>query len=159
MRRLASFVRPKCVNTRNFSRTLFRFDDKKENVMEIIEIDTFAKVNLVVGTIKKVDFVEKSNKLLRIEVDLGQFNNTDGSMRVILSGVRKSYATREDADRFLLEKQCMVVENLAPRKMMGQQSQGMILFAASGQQEEQQLVLVNPDSDKGHAIPNGTRVT
>lgn len=135
-----------------------RLPFQEENKLETIEIDTFAKINLVVGTIKKVDFVEKSNKLLRIEVDLGKHNG-DQSQRVILSGVRKSYPNKEDTDK-LIGKQCMVVENLAPRKMMGQISHGMMLFAAGASQNgEEQLVLVNPDSDFANTIANGTRVT
>jgi methionyl-tRNA synthetase len=146
MQRTARLFTARAIQRSFFTHTIRR----NESVPETIDIETFAKINLCVGTIKKVDTVPKSEKLLRIEVDLGQFNNEDGSHRVILSGVRKSYPTEQDIQQNLLEKQCMVVENLAPRKMMGQLSHGMICFAA----QEDKVVLVNPVEN----VANGTQV-
>ncbi len=88
-----------------------------------IVFDDFAKIDLRVGTIVSAEKVEKADKLLKLEVDLGF------ETRTIVSGIAMHF---NPAD--IVGKQVSVVVNLAPRKMRGIESNGMILMAedASG---------------------------
>ena len=106
-----------------------------------ITIDEFVKVNLSVGTIISCEPLEKSDKLYKLEVDFGQFGK-----RQILSGVRKYFAPDD-----LIGKQALFVVNLAPRKMMGLESHGMLLTA---QDEQGNLQLMTPFNPVG----NGTKL-
>lgn len=83
-----------------------------------IQYDEFAKLDLRVGTIITASKVEKADKLLRLEIDLG-FEE-----RTIVSGIAQHFKPEE-----LTGKQVVVVANLAPRKMRGIESNGMILMA------------------------------
>ena len=87
----------------------------------IITIDDFAKLELRVGTVKNCVKKEGSEKLLRLTVDFGQ----EGE-RNILSGVAPWYQPEE-----LVGKQFVFIINLAPRSLMGEESQGMILATDS----------------------------
>ena len=84
-----------------------------------IAIDEFQKMELKVGRIKSCSKVEKSNKLLCSEVDLGETR-----LRSIVSGVAEFYNPEEMTGR-----QVLVVTNLKPVKLMGYKSEGMILFS------------------------------
>ncbi|HVK97102.1 MAG TPA: methionine--tRNA ligase [Flavisolibacter sp.] len=105
-----------------------------------IEYDDFAKLDLRIGTITAAEKVEKADKLLKLEVDLAF------EKRTIVSGIAQHFTPES-----LLNKQVIVVVNLAPRKMRGIESQGMILTA---EQPDGKLVLVNPDS----VATNGSEV-
>ncbi|MCU0395636.1 MAG: methionine--tRNA ligase [Chitinophagaceae bacterium] len=96
-----------------------------------IVYDDFAKLDLRVGTIVAAEKVEKADKLLKLSVDLGF------ETRTIVSGIALHFKPEE-----IVGKQVTVVVNLAPRKMRGIESQGMILMAedASGK-----LHFVNPE--------------
>ena len=83
-----------------------------------IEFDDFAKIDLKVGTILTAEKVEKADKLLKLQVDLGS------EQRTIVSGIALHFKPEE-----IVGKQVVVVANLAPRKMRGIESQGMILMA------------------------------
>lgn len=83
----------------------------------VIGIDDFAKVELKVGRVLTAERVARSDKLIRLVVDTGE-------ERQIVAGIGKSY-TPED----LLGKEIVVVTNLAPTKLMGVESQGMLLAA------------------------------
>lgn len=89
----------------------------KADQKEYISIEDLAKVELLVGTVIACEIVEKSNKLLRLQVDLGK----KGS-RTIFSGIR-NYFTPSD----LIGNQYVFVTNLKPRKMMDMISEGMML--------------------------------
>lgn len=89
----------------------------------MINIDEFFKVEIKIGKILSCENVEGSEKLLRLMVDLGEENP-----RQILSGVAK--AVGEPAE--LVGKLVPIVANLEPRKMMGTESQGMMLCADDG---------------------------
>jgi len=82
-----------------------------------IAIDDFAKVDLRLGLVKSAERVPKSDKLLRLMVDLDE-----SEPRQILAGIGKTY-TPED----IIGKRLVVIANLAPRKMMGFESHGMVL--------------------------------
>ncbi|MEO9869500.1 methionine--tRNA ligase [Ekhidna sp.] len=98
-----------------------------------IVFDDFMKMDLRVGEIKTAEKVEKSNKLLQFTVDMGL------ETRTILSGVAKHFTPEE-----MIGKKVTVMANLAPRKIMGVESQGMLLFAENS---DGKLVAVNPGSD------------
>ena len=83
-----------------------------------IVFDDFAKVDLKAGTILSAEKVEKADKLLKLEIDLGF------EKRTIVSGIAMHYKPEE-----IIGKQVVVVANLAPRKMRGIESNGMILMA------------------------------
>ncbi len=89
-----------------------------EPLKETITYDDFARLDLRMGTVTAAERLPKSKKLLRLEVDLGF------ETRQILAGVAQQM-TPED----LLGRRVVVVANLAPRKMMGLESQGMLLMA------------------------------
>jgi methionyl-tRNA synthetase len=97
----------------------------------VIQYDDFAKLELKVGTIINAEKVEKADKLLKLEVDLGT------EKRTIVSGIALHF--QPDAIR---GKQVVVVTNLAPRKMRGIESNGMILMAEDG---EGKLHFINPE--------------
>jgi methionyl-tRNA synthetase len=100
-----------------------------ESKPEIV-YDDFAKLDLRIGTILSAVKVEKADKLLKLEVDLGS------EKRTIVSGIAQHFSPDE-----LLNKQVIVVVNLAPRNMKGIESQGMILTA---EQWDGKLILVGP---------------
>ncbi len=116
-------------------------EQKEAKKEDYITIDDVIKVHLVVGTIEQCEIVEKSDKLLKMQVNLGDYG-----MRQILAGVRKYY-TPED----LMGKQAVFIANLKPRKMMGMESQGMMLVSKAGDT----LEITTPAGP----VPNGTRLS
>lgn len=89
-----------------------------QNLKSTIQFDDFAKIDLKIGTIKAAEKVEKADKLLKLTIDLG-FEE-----RTIVSGIALHFKPEE-----IIGKQVTVVANLAPRKMRGIESNGMILMA------------------------------
>jgi methionyl-tRNA synthetase len=90
-----------------------------------ISIDDFAKVDLRVAQIVVAERVPKTDKLLRLEVDLGPSFNP--SRRQILAGIAEHYAPEA-----LIGRKVVIVANLAPRMMRGLESQGMVVAASVG---------------------------
>ncbi len=84
-----------------------------------ISIDDFAKVELRVGLVKVAERVPKSDKLLRLEVDIGS------EVRQVLAGIAEAYAPET-----LVGRKVVIVANLAPRKLRGMESNGMIVAAS-----------------------------
>ncbi len=111
------------------------------NLKPEIVYDDFAKIDLKVGTILSADKVEKADKLLKLEIDLGF------EKRIIVSGIAQHFYPEE-----IVGKQVVVVANLAPRKMRGIESNGMILMAEDA---EGKLHFVKPEN----VIGNGSSVT
>ncbi len=107
---------------------------------EII-FDDFAKIDLKVGTIVSAEKVEKADKLLKLEVDLGF------EVRTIVSGIALHFEPAA-----IVGKQVVVVANLAPRKMRGIESNGMILMAENA---DGKLHFVAPSD----AVGNGSGVS
>jgi methionyl-tRNA synthetase len=105
-----------------------------------IQFDDFAKIDLKVGTILTAEKVEKADKLLKLAVDLGS------ETRTIVSGIALHFNPED-----IIGKQVVVVANLAPRKMRGIESQGMILMA---EDKTGKLHFVNPDTliDAGSGV-------
>ncbi len=87
---------------------------------DIIQYDDFAKLDIALGTILSVEFIEGADKLLKLSVDVGE-----EEPRQILSGIREFIAEPDS----LIGKQFPFVVNLAPRVIRGFESQGMILAA------------------------------
>ena len=108
---------------------------------EQIQYDDFAKLDLKVGTIVSAQKVEKADKLLKLEVDLGF------EKRTIVSGIALHFQPEA-----IIGKQVVIVANLAPRKMRGIESNGMILMAEDA---DGKLKFVNPDEKTA----NGSNVS
>lgn len=105
-----------------------------------INYDDFAKIDLKTGTILSAEKVVKADKLLKLEIDLGF------ETRTIVSGLALQFAPED-----IVGKKVVVVANLAPRKMRGIESNGMILMA---EDSDGKLQFVNPDV----AVDNGSGV-
>jgi methionyl-tRNA synthetase len=107
-------------------------EETKKNGKPEIVYDDFAKLELKVGTVTACEKVEKADKLLKLEVDLGT------EKRIIISGIALHYTSEE-----VVGKQVIVVTNLAPRKMKGIESQGMVLTA---EDSDGKLQLLRPEN-------------
>ena len=107
--------------------------------LPLIGIEEFQKVQLKVAKILEAERVPKSSKLLKLQVDIGT------EQRQIVAGIGKKYAPEE-----LVGKTIVVVANLKPAKLMGIESQGMVL--AAGDNDMLGLLGVSED------IPVGTKV-
>ena len=84
-----------------------------------ITIDDFAKIELRVGVVKVAERVPKADKLLRLEIDIGT------EVRQVLAGIAEAYAPET-----LVGRKVVIVANLAPRKLRGYESNGMIVAAS-----------------------------
>jgi methionyl-tRNA synthetase len=126
---------------------LVKKDIIKEEALKAIPVkpeivyDDFAKLDLRTGIILKAEKVEKADKLLKLEVDLGF------EKRTIVSGIAMHFKPEE-----LIGKKVVVVANLAPRKMRGIESNGMILMADDGSGK---LHFINNETD----TPPGSTVS
>ena len=122
-------------------------EEKKESKSETtnlkpeIIINDFAKIDLKTGTILFAEKIEKADKLLKLEIDMGF------EKRTILSGIAQHFSPEE-----IIGKQVVVVANLAPRKMRGIESNGMILMA---EDQSGNLHFVKPEN----VIENGSGVS
>ena len=105
-----------------------------------VSFDDFMKMDIRIGKILEAEKVAKSNKLLKMKVDTGL------DQRTIVSGIAKYFKPEE-----VIGKQVSVLANLAPRKIMGVESQGMILLA---EDQDGKLVFVAPDDE----VTNGSTV-
>ena len=92
---------------------------KAKEIKPTVSFEDFEKLDIRVGTIKTCEKVKKANKLLKFTIDDGS-----GTDRTIVSGIAKFYNPEE-----LVGKQVCFIANFAPRKLMGIESQGMILSA------------------------------
>jgi len=84
-----------------------------------ISIDDFSKIELRVGLVKVAERVPKADKLLRLEIDIGT------EVRQVLAGIAEAYAPET-----LIGRKVVIVANLAPRKLRGMESNGMIVAAS-----------------------------
>jgi methionyl-tRNA synthetase len=111
-----------------------------EGLKPQIAIDDFVKIDLRVGTILHAEKVAKADKLLKLEIDLGF------EKRTIVSGIAMHFTPEE-----IIGKQVSIVANLAPRKMKGIESNGMILMAENA---DGKLVFVSPmpGADNGSTV-------
>lgn len=107
-------------------------EEKKVEEVSQISIDEFFKTQLKVAVVKTCEDVEKSNKLYKLTLDLGD------EERTVASGLKKYYKPEE-----LVGKKVILVANLKPAKLCGVLSEGMILCAEHGDR----VVLISPESD------------
>ncbi len=105
----------------------------------MIKIDDFSKVELMIGTVAEATEVEGSEKLIKLTVDADE-----ESPRTILTGMKSWYKPT-----FFVGKQIVFVANLEPRKMMGIESQGMIVACG-----DEKPVLLKPSKK----VPNGSKI-
>ena len=117
-----------------------KVEEKRKGIITIDELD---KVELKVGQIKEVGRVEKSDKLYKLSVDVGEEN-----LRTIVSGLVPYYEEDE-----LLNKQVVVVTNLKPAKLRGVESNGMLLAAG----DYDVVKLLTLDNNVG-SLENGSNI-
>ena len=113
-----------------------------EAVADICTIDDFAMIYLRVARVVKADLVEGADKLIRLELDIG-----DGRNRQVFAGLKAYYKPEE-----LVGKLIVMIANLAPRKIRGLVSAGMILTAES---PDGKLTLLAPGGD----VAPGSRIS
>lgn len=104
-----------------------------------ITFDEFMKLDIRVGTVIEAEKVSNSQKLLRLVIDFGDFK------RQVLAGIATKYSPED-----ILGKQIPVIVNLAPRKMAGLESQGMIM--AVGDDAVEALLLPTETVRSGSSI-------
>lgn len=110
-------------------------------VKPVIAFEDFEKVDIRVGTIKRVEDIEGSDKLVRLIVDLGDHQRT------ILAGIKQERENPAEIEG----SQALFVVNLAPRKMMGEVSEGMLFDI--GYADGIDPALAVPEKK----VPNGSR--
>lgn len=86
--------------------------------MEYVSYDEFKKLDIRIGTIKEVEPVPETDKLLRCQIDFGE-----SELRQIISGIREYYPLYEN----LVGKQVLYIVNLEPRMIKGFESKGMLM--------------------------------
>jgi methionyl-tRNA synthetase len=114
-------------------------EGEKKEVDQGIDIKDFMNVELKAALIREAERVPKSDKLIKLQVDLGD------ESRQVVAGIGKAFEPDE-----LIGKKVVVVSNLKPAKLMGVESQGMVLAAADGDG----LRLISVDGD----VKPGTRI-
>lgn len=133
----AGLVKPEITKPEAGSQKSENADKKPEETAPVkpaIQYDDFAKIDLKVGTILSAEKVEKADKLLKLQIDLGF------EKRTIVSGIALHFKPED-----IIGKQVVVVANLAPRKMRGIESNGMILMA----EDNGKLIFVSPETVTG----------
>ncbi|MFP4143942.1 MAG: methionine--tRNA ligase subunit beta [Phycisphaeraceae bacterium] len=112
---------------------------------DTIQFDDFAKLDLRIGTIVEAEHHPNADRLLKMQVDLGE------EKRQICAGIRQFYDPEQ-----LVGQQVVVVVNLAPRKIRGEESNGMILAASVSEADElKDVVVLSPSKP----IPAGSPVS
>ncbi len=107
----------------------------------IINFSDWEKLDLRVGKILEAEDIEGADKLYKLTVDIGS------EKRTVCAGIKKYYTKKE-----LKGKKIVLFTNLAPRKMKGIESQGMILAAVN--EDESKVILISPEKD----IEVGSRI-
>jgi methionyl-tRNA synthetase len=109
---------------------------------DTIGFDDFTKLDMRVGTILEAEKIPKTKKLLKLTVDVGI------DVRTIVSGIAESFSADE-----VVGQRVIVLVNLAPRKLRGVESQGMILMSDTA---DGKLSFIEPDQD---SVSNGERIS
>lgn len=108
----------------------------------MITFDDFAKIDLRVGVVVEAKDHPNADKLLVLKVDIGT------EQKQIVAGIRGHYQAAD-----LVGRRIVVVANLAPRKMRGEESQGMLLAASNG--DKSKVIVISPSAE----IEAGARVS
>lgn len=107
----------------------------------MISYDEFSKIELKIATIKEAVRLEGSDKLIKLQIDLGE------ETRQLVAGIGKKYEPEN-----LIGRQIVIVANLEPRKLMGEESRGMLLAAKD---VEGSPILLMPDT----TTPSGSKIS
>ena len=102
--------------------------------MSEINFSDWQKLDLRVGKILKVEDIEGADKLYKLEVDIGT------ETRTLAAGIKEYYSKEE-----LEGKKCVIFVNLAPKKLRGIESKGMLLAAVN--EDESKVILIEPEKD------------
>jgi methionine--tRNA ligase beta chain len=114
----------------------------------MINYDEFSKIELRAGKVLSAERVEGSEKLLKLKIDLGDPSTDSGLVKCqIIGGIGKVYKPED-----LVGKEIIIVANLEPRKLMGLESQGMLLAAHDA---DGAPVLLMPDK----VVPPGSVIS
>ena len=105
----------------------------------MINFEEFQKIDLRVAKVIEAEKVEGSEKLLKLQIDLGE------EKRQIIAGIQQFYQSED-----LIGREIVIVENLEPRVIFGLESQGMLLAA----NDKDQPVILKPDKE----VPPGTKI-
>ena len=111
---------------------------EREPIKDEIQFDDFVKIDLRTATIIEAEKIPKAKKLLKLRVDLGI------EQRTVVSGIAEHFKPED-----IIGQKIVLVANLAPRKLRGVESQGMILMAEN---EKGELGFVGPDDDWGNGF-------
>ena len=119
-------------------------DDEKETgieteTIEEITFDDFSKIDIRIGTIVTAEPIKKSNKLMRLEVDIGE-----DTPRQLVAGIKETHDPEQ-----IIGRQVVVLANLKPAKLCGVKSKGMVLAG-----DTEGAVLLMPEAE----VAPGTRV-
>ncbi len=106
-----------------------------------INFSDWEKLDLRVGKIIEIEDIDGADKLYKLTIDIGNENRT------VCAGIKKYYSKDE-----LKGKKCVLFTNLAPRKLRGIESQGMVLAAVNA--DESKIILISPEKD----IEIGSRI-
>ncbi len=118
------------------------------SIKDTIQYDDFAKLDMRVGTVVSAEAVPNSEKLVRMMVDIGEKDEAGNPKhRQILAGIIKWYPPET-----LIGRQITIAANLAPRKLAGLESQGMLIAAHT---EDGGAVVVSPEK----AVFNGSHLS
>ena len=109
---------------------------------ETINFDDFSKLDMRIGTILEAEKIPKTKKLLKLKVDVGI------DIRTIVSGIAESFDPND-----IIGQRVTVLVNLAPRKLRGVESQGMILMSDT---PDGKLTFIEPEGDR---VSNGEKVS
>ena len=113
-------------------------EEKPKDVVEEITIDEFKRIKLRVAKIITAENVKKSDKLLKLQIDLGT------EKRQLVAGIAKSYSAEE-----LIGKKVLVVANLKPAKLFGVESQGMVLALDTSEEGKVKVIEIDDSIELG----------
>lgn len=117
-------------------------EENSMNIKEVVTIDDFQKLNIVVGKIKTVESIKNSTKLYKILVDIG-----DIELRQIVSGIKQYYQPEE-----LINKNVCVISNLKPIVLCGVESRGMILASQDKENNNVKVIIMDDNINVGSII-------
>ncbi len=115
-----------------------KVEETPKEIVEEISIDEFKRVKLRVAKILEAENVKKSDKLLKLQIDLGS------EKRQLVAGIAKSYLPEE-----LIGKKVLVVANLKPAKLFGVESQGMVLALDTSEEGKVKLIEIDGSIELG----------
>lgn len=115
-----------------------KVEEAPKEIVEEITIDEFKRVKLRVAKILEAENVKKSDKLLKLQIDLGT------EKRQLVAGIAKSYSPEE-----LIGKKVLIVANLKPAKLFGVESQGMVLALDTSEEGKVKLIEIDDSIEIG----------